>query len=284
MKEAPTVSIIIVSWNTRDLLRRCLESVYTTLPPISFEVIVIDNASDDGSADAVEERFSGVRVIRNAENVGFSAGCNAGIRMASGQWAMLLNPDAKLLPGAVQAMIEFAAAHPEAAVIGPKLINSDGTMQKNGRRFPYLLREILGITRAYKLIWNWFDRTMEYGRSDFDRTAEVDEICGACMFVRKAAIDRVGLLDEQFFMYYEEVDWCRRIKQAGWKVYYLPDAHVMHHWAQAAKQTGLDGSRIFYRSQYLYFRKHHGPAQALILRSLSNLLLMVLLVKRRLVR
>jgi len=281
-QDTPAVSIIIVNWNTRELLRRCLDSVYATVPPLPFEVIVVDNASEDGSADMVAERFPQAALIRSGSNLGFAAGNNLGLRMASGRYAMLLNPDTELLPGAVREMVGFADAHPGVAAVGPKLLNPDGSLQKNGRTFTNLWREALGLTKLY-YVWARLDRRADWGREDFDVPARVDEVSGACMLVRKSAVDEVGLLDERFFMYYEEVDWCRRMGKAGWEVHYLPSAQVIHHWSQGAKKSGLTGSRIAFRSQYLYFRKHHGLAQALALRTLSGLLLVALYVKHAIV-
>ena len=282
MSDRPSIelSIVIVSWNTCDLLRKCLQSIQSTVPPISYEVVVADNDSHDGSPDMVEEEFPDARMIRTGGNLGFSAGNNLAIRTVTGSYILLLNPDAELMPNAARRMIEFADAHPDAAFVGPKLLNSDGTLQKNGRKFPTLLREVLGLTRLYRLIWGYYDRKMGWGRGDFDVTAEVDEVSGACILARKSAVDEVGLLDERFFMYYEETDWCFRMRKAGWKIYYLPEAEVMHHWAAGAKQIGLEGSKIFHKSQYLYFRKHHGILQALILRGISGLLLSILYAKR----
>jgi len=281
-RDAPAISVVVVNWNTRELLRRCLGSIYATVPPISFDVIVVDNASEDGSADMVAEQFPAAELIRSESNVGFSAGNNLGLRRASGRYVMLLNPDAELLPGAVREMVQFADAHPRVAVVGPKLLNADGSLQKNGRTFTSLWREVLGLTKLYR-IWARFNRKADWGREDFDVPAQVDEVSGACMLVRKSVIDEVGLLDERFFMYYEEVDWCRRMKQARWEVHYLPSARIIHHWSAGAKKTGLLGSRIAFRSQYLYFRKHHGLPQALALRTLSGLALLLLYVKHAIV-
>ncbi|MHB1456707.1 MAG: glycosyltransferase family 2 protein [Armatimonadota bacterium] len=279
-KSQITLSIVIVSWNTKDLLEKCLQSIQNTVPPISHEVVVVDNDSHDGSPDMVETGFPDMKLIRAGGNLGFSAGNNIALRQVTGLYILLLNPDAELMPNAASKMIEFADTHREAAFIGPKLLNSDTTLQKNGRMFPTLLREVLGLTRLYRLIWGYYDRKMGWGREDFDVTAEVDEISGACILSRKSAVDQVGLLDERFFMYYEETDWCFRMKKAGWKIFYLPKAEVIHHWAAGAKQIGLEGSKIFHKSQYLYFKKHHGVIQANILRGLSGFLFSILRVKR----
>jgi hypothetical protein len=281
MENTKTLSIIIVNWNTRDLLRRCLESVGATVPPLSFEVIVVDNASTDGSPDMVAESFPDALLIRNPSNDGFAAANNLGLAKSNSKYVMLLNPDAELHPGAVQRMIDFADAHPEAAVVGPRLLNSDGSLQKNGQKFPTFAREFLHITKLYRFMGSSFDRIYEWGRDDFDKTSEVDSVTGACMLVRSEAVKAVGLLDDIFFMYYEEVDWCYRMHRAGWKVYYLPDAVVTHHHGQASEKIGLTKMRIAYNSQFLYFRKHHGVAQALILRILAGFALIFMSAKRR---
>lgn len=276
----PDISVIVLNWNTRQLLRKCIASVYGTVSPIDIEVIVVDNNSSDGSADMVAESFPDATLIRNSKNIGFSAGNNLAIRQASGRYILLLNPDAELLPGSVQAMFDFAESHPDAAVIGPKLLNTDGSLQKNGRMFPTFAREMLHITKIYRLAPGWFNRKYEWGRADFDAATEVDEVSGACMLVRRAAIDKAGMLDERFFMYYEEVDWCLRIKKAGCKVWYLPEAQTVHHVSQSADQTGIKKNIFAYRSQYRYFLKHHGALQAVLLRLASSLILALMKIKR----
>lgn len=281
---SPLISVIVVSWNTRELLQRCLQSIRETIPPLSYEVIVVDNDSSDGSADMVAEQFPEAILIRSDCNLGFSAGNNLGLSRASGRYVLLLNPDAELFSDSVASLIRFAESHPRAGVVGPSIVNPDGSVQKNGRRFPFFMREVLGITRAYKLVWPWFDRRWEYGRDDFSQSCQVDEVCGACMLIRRSAFNEVGLMDERFFMYYEEVDLCRRMRDRGWEVWYCAEAQIKHHWAQGAQQVGLKGSRIFYRSQFLYFLKHHGVLQAYVLRLLSATLLALLYVKKALFR
>lgn len=280
MNQEPHLSIVIVNWNTRELLRACIRSIYATLDPISFEIIVVDNASDDGSADMTRSEFPEVQVIRNEANLGFAAANNIGLRRATGEFVMLLNPDTDLCPGSVARMLDFMRSHPDAGLAGPKLISSSGKLQKSGRRFPSFFREVLGITRLFRVVRPWHDAKLSWGRLNFDVNVEVDEVAGACMLIRKVALDQVGLLDERFFMYYEDVDLCYRLKNAGWKVYFLGEAPVIHVWAQGALKMGvLAATAMMYRSQYLYFLKHHGLAPALGLRILSGLLLLVLRAK-----
>lgn len=270
MPEAPTVSIIIVSWNTRDALKRCLQSVYAHVPPISFEVIVVDNASEDGSPEMVAKKFPKAKLIRSKTNLGFAGGNNLGLRESHGRFVMLLNSDAQLTPGSVARMIEFMDAHPEVGLIGPKLLSPDGTLQINGQRFPTFVREVLGVLRVSKLVPSL--AKLGWGRDDFDRNAEVDSLAGACMLARKEAVDSVGLLDERFFMYFEDVDWCRRIKKAGWKVWYIGEVSIVHGWAQSAKKQGIMRSHyMLHRSRCLYFRKHHGLVQAALIRMVSGM-------------
>jgi hypothetical protein len=273
-RATPNISIIIVNWNTKELLRTCLSSIGATVNT-THETIIVDNNSDDGSAEMVEASFPETSLIRAGRNLGFAAANNLGINKASGRYVLLLNPDCELLPGSIDTMIEYADRNPDIAVIGPKLLNSDGTLQKNGRIFPTFAREFLHITRLYRLLPGYFNRRLEWGRQDFDIPADVDEVSGACMLVRESMIAQVGGLDERFFMYYEEVDWCKRIKAHGGRVFYLPEAQVVHHHSQSAGKIGIEKNRLAYESQYLYFLKHHGRAQAVTLRAISNAILFV---------
>ncbi len=232
------------------------------------------------SVNMVEANFPEATVVQNEENSGFAAGVNPGLARARGEFVMLLNSDAELCPGTVGKMLDFMRGHPEVGLVAPKLICPDGRLQINGQKFPTFLREVLGITRLSRLIPRFHDRRMSWGRDDFDQNAEVDSVAGACMLTRKTVVDSVGPLDERFFMYYEDVDWCLRIKQAGWKVYYLGEAHIVHVWAQSSIKLGIHKTNgMLYHSQYLYFRKHHGLPRALALRALSALFLAALKVK-----
>ena len=279
----PLLSIVVVNWNTCDLLRACLKSIFSTINDIAFEVIVIDNASGDQSADMVERGFPAAILIRSTENLGFTRGYNLGLRRAAGDYLMIVNSDLELLPGSGIRMIEFLQKHPDVGMVGPKLISPDGTVQVNGQRFPTFLREVLGLTRLYKsrFVRRWHDMTLGPLRTDFTVDAEVDALAGACMLIPRAVMDSVGLLDERFFMYYEDVDWCLRVKQAGWKIYYLGDVGVIHVASQSAMKFGLPkANAVLFQSQYLYWRKHHGLARAVVLRLLSYWLLAMLRIMR----
>lgn len=279
----PLLSIVVVNWNTRELLRACLRAVFSTVKDMTFEVIVVDNASEDGSADMVEKEFPDAILIRSKENLGFTRGYNLGLRRAKGDFLMIVNSDLELLAGSAAGMIEFLRKHPDVGMVGPKLISPDGTVQINGQRFPTFLREVLGLTRLYRhrFIRRWHDMNLAQLRNDFTVDAEVDALAGACMMLPRAVVDEVGLLDERFFMYYEDVDWCLRVKQAGWKVYYLGDIGVIHVASQSAIVYGLPkANAVLFASQYLYWRKHHGLLRAVILRLLSYWLLAMLRIMR----
>ena len=279
----PELSIVVVSWNTCDLTRACLKSIFSTVGDIESEVIVVDNASQDGSADMVEREFPDARLIRSQENLGFTRGYNLGLRQAKGDFLMIANSDLELLPGSAAAMIEFLKAHPGVGMVGPKLISPDGTIQVNGQRFPTFLREVLGLTRLYRnrFIRDWHDMKLGPLRKDFTVDADVDTLAGACMMLPRHVVEQVGLLDELFFMYYEDVDWCLRVKQAGWKIYYLGEVGVIHVASQSAIKYGLPkANAVLFASQYLYWRKHHGLLRALVLRMLSYWLISMLWIMR----
>lgn len=215
----------------------------------------MDNASADGSAALVRERFPHVRVIANTENRGFAAACNQGLRSAAGAALCLLNPDTELFPGALAALAAFLDSHPEVGVVGPTLLHSDGAYQHAAFRFPTLAMALLDFFPLHHQLLN----SRLNGRFSFalyERPFAMDHPLGACMLVRREACADVGLLDEQFFMYCEEIDWCRRIKQAGWQIMHVPGARVVHHGGRSTQQVA---GRMFvelHRSRFRLFAKH----------------------------
>ncbi len=217
------ISIIIVNWNTRDVLCDCLRTLYQQAGGIDFEVIVVDNASTDSSAEMVKVRFPNVILIENHENRGFAAANNQGMAIARGRYVLLLNSDTVVPDDTMPKMVAFAYNHPEAAVVGCRVLNPDGTLQPTCFMFPSLLNMVLSSTYLYKL----FPGSKFFGRErmtwwDRNDAREVDVVTGCFMLVRREAIEQIGLLDEYFFMYGEETDWCYRFKQAGWKVIFTP--------------------------------------------------------------
>jgi GT2 family glycosyltransferase len=261
--------IVIASYNTCDLLQACLCSVYDSQGDFTFQVCVVDNASFDGSADMVATEFPQVRLIANTENVGYPSANNQGLEAfgfaqasslnsSTPRFALLLNPDTELPPDALAQMLGFMAKHSDAGIAGPKLVLLDGSLDKACRRsFPtpeVSLYRFAGLSRL-------FPRSRRFGRYnltylDPDQISEVDSVVGAFMMVRAEAIAQVGLMDEQFFMYGEDLDWAYRIKAAGWKVYYNPAVTVLHV-KRAASRNSSRAQVEFYRAMDIFYRKHY---------------------------
>ncbi len=260
------LSILIVNWNVRDLLRRCLSSVFAHWQTRKMEVIVVDNGSTDGSREMVRTEFPQVHLIANPDNRGFTAANNQGLSVARGRYVLLLNPDTEVVGDALEVMVAFADAHPDVGVVGPQLLNPDGTVQSSRRRFPTL------ATALFESTWlqpyaprRLLRRYYVLDRSD-DEVQDVDWVTGAALMARREAVGQVGPLDEGFFMYSEELDWCRRFREAGWRVVYLPTARVIHHEGKSSEQV-LPARHIhFQTSKVRYFRKYHGPVAAEVLR------------------
>jgi GT2 family glycosyltransferase len=272
------VSFIIVSWNVRELLRQCLSAVASQQSPVNsqharlatddwrLETIVVDNASIDGTVEMVRAEFLGARVIENKENLGFGHANNQALALAQGRYFFLLNPDTELRAGALRALIDYADAHPRVGIIGPQLFYGDGTPQSSRRRFPTLATAFLESTKLQQ----WFPRnrwlTRYYMLDTRDgATQEVDWINGSAMFVRRAVYEQIGGFDEAFFMYSEELDWCRRAKDAGWQIVYLPAAQVTHYEAKSSEQAVARRDIYFNTSKVRYFRKYHGARVAAVL-------------------
>ncbi len=254
MPEPPDVSIIIVSYNTRDMLGDALAAIPLAVHPHRYDVWVVDNNSSDGSALMVRERFPDVVLIENDHNPGFAAANNQAITQCSGRNVLLLNPDTEARPGSIAQLIDYCELHPGVGAIGPKLLNTDGTVQLNGARFPSPVRELLHYMGLQRLIPAENLLKYRYGRADFSLEAEVDQVSGACIMVPAAVLSKVGSLDDGFFMFFEEVEWCWRIKQAGFKVIYLPAACVVHHWMGSVRANYRAMERELNKSRRRYYR------------------------------
>ncbi|GAM07929.1 N-acetylglucosaminyl-diphospho-decaprenol L-rhamnosyltransferase [Geobacter sp. OR-1] len=256
------LSVIIVNYNTRVLLLDCLASVYATVSPLLVEIFVIDNASTDGSVAAVQEAFPGVRCIANTCNLGFARANNLAIRAASGRYLMLLNSDAQLTPSAAATIVSFMDANRDVAICGGQLLNRDGSLQNSIANCPTLATELFSKSLLRRL----FPARYPGKEARFSQPVEVESIIGACMVVAKEAVDRVGMLDERFFFFFEETDWCLQMKDSGWRVMFHPAARIYHLQGQSAKRVNV-GARIeYWRSRYLYFRKHRSIAACFLLR------------------
>ena len=260
------LSVVIVSWNVRELLERCLISLHECHEP-GCEIIVVDNASCDGSPQLVREQFPHVRLIASESNLGFVRANNRGIAASTGRYILLLNPDAEILGGPLAGMLAYMDEHLDIGVLGPKLLRPDGRVQPSRRRFPTLATAFLEST----VLQQWCPRNrilQRYYMQDKDDAEEQDTdwLVGACLLIRREAWNHVGPLDENIFMYSEELDWCRRAKMAGWRVVYAPWATVVHHEGQSSNQVVPARHIYFQSSKVYYFRKHHGPVAGETLR------------------
>lgn len=267
MMSRPDLSICIVSWNTRSDLEAALSSVLEADPELQSEVVVVDNASADGSPEMVEERFPAAKLLRSPDNMGFARGYNLAAASAVGRHLFLLNPDTLTRPGALRALVGFLDSHPRAGAVGPRLLNSDGSLQYSCRRFPRPMAAVFRNTPLGRL----FPRnrcTREYLMTDYDHTqeSEVDWVSGAAMCIRREAWEQVGGLDEGFFMYAEDMDWCWRAREAGWGVWYVPGAEIVHRIGRSSDQAPLQMVIEFHRSMARFYRKHYASAWPLPVR------------------
>ena len=284
------LTVIIVNWNVRDLLRGCLTSVFEDLQRAGLsavgtqrqrgdddddtlpeaEVFVVDNASADRSAEMVTEEFPAVRLISNHQNLGFGAANNQALVASAGENILFLNPDTVVRPGAISALLGFLTSNPRVACVGPRLLNPDGSTQSSRRTFPRLSTAFVEST----ILQRYFGglqgvRNYYLESAPPDHPQEVDWLVGACLLVRRSALDSVGTFDERFFMYSEEMDLCYRFKKAGQEVWYDPAAEVVHVEAASSNQDLFHQNVNFHESRYRFFRKHSGATGALALRGFT---------------
>jgi GT2 family glycosyltransferase len=255
------VSVVIVSFNTRDVLRECLASVFRETREVSFEVIVVDNASADGSADMVATEFPQVRLIRNTENRGFAAACNQGILVTRGRYVLLLNPDTRVLEDAVARTVAYADGHHNAAAVGCQVLNTDGTVQRTCFRYPSVLHVALSGLALDRLPFGrcFFGRErMRDWKRDSER--EVEVVTGSCMLLRREAMEEVGLMDEAYFVYGEEADWCFRCGRVGWRVLFTPHARVFHAGDRSTRLVLTAMHVQLRRSILIFIERHYGHA------------------------
>ena len=260
MTPVPDVSVIVVSWNTRDLTLACLGSLPSAAGALAWDAWVVDNASSDDSVAAIRRRFPDVHVLARTDNAGFAGANNEGLAASRGRWALLLNSDAEMRPGALEALVRFADARPRAGAVGPRVVNPDGSFQSGPAPLPSVTRELLsaaGLGR--RLLRPQFPFLAE----DDSRTPQpAGYVSGACLLMRREAVEAVGGLDEGYFMYSEEPDWCMRIRRAGWETWYTPAAEALHHGGQSTRQVRDPMFRALYASKVRYFRVHHGRLRA----------------------
>ena len=263
------LAIVVVSYNTRELLARCLRSVQSNLGALRHEVVVVDNASEDGSAEMVAADFPEVTLVRSPENRGFAAGVNLGIRASTGRHVLLLNSDAIVDHDAVAALMRSLDDDRRAAAAGGMLLNPDGSFQGSYADFPTLASETLLATGLSR--WLLPPTFPSYPAAASQDRRAVDWVCGALMLLRRQALAEIGLFDEAFFMYAEEVDWCYRARRRDWSILYVPEARAVHHVGASYGRVPMRRREQIYRSKWLYFRKHHGPLPALLFRGVIQL-------------
>jgi len=259
------LSIVILNWNVRDLLERCLASLRSRR--YVLEIIVVDNASHDDSVAMLRAKYPQVEVIANTTNRGFAVGNNQGIEASRGRYVMVLNPDTEVLGDALDQLVSYLDGHPDAGAIGPQLLNPDRSIQSSRRRFPTLATAFFESTWLQGMAPKRILARFYMDDVPVSPAHEVDWLSGACTVFRRAVLDGVGLYDAQnFFMYSEELDLCRRVKEAGWKIVYLPEAQVMHYVGKSSDQAVAARHIYFQTSKVRYVRKWHGSFPASILR------------------
>jgi GT2 family glycosyltransferase len=256
------LSIIIVNRNTKDLLLACIGSIYTTIHTLLFEIWVVDNASSDGSVDATRRTFPEVRCIENDRNLGFAKANNQAISQAQGRYVVLLNTDTVLMQSAIATIVDFMARNQKVAICGGQLLNGDGSLQNSIANLPTLATELLNKS----LLRLMFPKRYPGKEIRIDHPVEVESVIGACMVVAKEAIDRVGLLDEAYFFFFEETDWCLLMKKNGWSIFFHPQAHIFHLQGRTAKKNIVAARIEYWKSRYIFFRKHYHPAFLILLR------------------
>lgn len=256
---SPVLSICIVSQKVRGLLKDCLDSIYQNPPAWPFEIILVDNASKDGTIEMLQQDYPAVGWIENPENYGYTRPMNQALKMGTGRYLTQLNPDTLVKPGAFDCLMDFMDNHPEVGICTPKVLNRDGTLQKQCRRsaarpwdaFTYFS----GLSKHFPKSRRFAGYLMTY--LDENEVNEVEAVSGSCMMIRREVIDQIGYLDEDFFAYQEDADFCFRAREAGWKIYYVPQAQIIHYGGQGGSKVSVYQSIYqWHRSYYLYYHRH----------------------------
>lgn len=281
------VSVVIVNYNVKEFVQNLLHSLEKATRSIKAEIIIVDNASDDGSVELISEKFPNVKLVASKENLGFGRANNVGFQMAQGKYLFILNPDTLVQEDTLEKLIAFFERTPDAGMIGCKILNPDGTLQLNCRRgFPSPWTSFCKVTGLSSL----FPKSRLFAKYnltylDEDQTTEVDALSGSCMLMRKDVYDKIGGFDEQFFMYGEDLDLCYRVQKAGYKVYYVPETKIIHYKGESTKRSSLDETKVFYGAMSLFVKKHFSSSLLLeiVLRSaISITRFLAFMAKRKL--
>jgi GT2 family glycosyltransferase len=270
------VSIVVVAWNVKRLLSECLQSVYSETTGLEFEIIYVDNGSSDGSVQMVRDRFPRVIVIENPDNKGFIRANNQAIEIARGRYVLLLNSDTIILQNAIAKVVEFADQHTDAAVVGCRVLNPDHTLQGNCFRFYSTLNMLFDALLLSRTFPNsrLFGRKT-YGGWAYDSAREVDVVVGCFSLVRKEAITQVGMMDETFFVYGDDIDWCWRFAKAGWKIWFTPVAEIIHYGGQTTRQAPSTFTLQLFGAYLLNVRKHYPYRTFVVSRLLTALYFLI---------
>lgn len=262
----PLLSVVIVNWNTRALLAECIAAVAREAASAAYDIWVVDNGSTDDSVVMLRRDFPHVHLIESKVNLGFAGANNLAMQRSTGHYLLLLNTDAIVRPGAIQALLQLAETAPRAGIVGAHLLNPDGTFQASYTNFPTLWQEFLILSTLGRRLRG--PRYPSHPAEEDKGPQRVDYVEGACLLVRRAALEQVGGLDEGYFMYAEEVDWCKRMRAAGWEVWYTPAAQVVHIGGASSANRKPNREADLYRSRVRYFRTYHGGLQAGLLKAM----------------
>lgn len=258
------LSVTIVNRNVRELLRQCLQSIRSQWPwpDKGLELIVVDNASGDGSAETISADLPDIKIIKNDENRGFGRACNQGLAVSSGRYVMILNPDTVIRKGLFQSLIEFMDRTPQAGLAGPKVLNEDGSLQPTYRRFPTYTNILFARKSPLSAILPGNPGTKRYlqGELTLDQPRKVEALGGVCLILRKEMLKEVGYFDENIFMYLEDTDLCYRAHLKGWESWVVPQAELIHYWGKSTEQEKKQMAQEHRRSVYYYFEKHYAPS------------------------
>ncbi len=266
------LSVVLVSYNTLELLRKCLSSVYQNGDGLALQVLVIDNNSRDGSPDMVAREFPQALLLRNHTNAGFAKAVNQGLKLAEGEAILLLNSDVEIFPGTLQRSLHFLQTHSEAGIVGCKLLNPDLSLQPSCENFPRFADFVSESFFLDKI----FSQSKTFGRFHltyfrYDQTAKVGRVMGAFLLIRRQTFEEIGWLDESFFFYGEETDWCYRAKQKGWEVYFYPGAEAIHYGGQSADPISPRMFVQLHAARYQFYRKYHGFFSSLATRAVLGI-------------
>jgi GT2 family glycosyltransferase len=265
--------VSIVSYNSLNFLRECLDSILMNPPGIEYEIIVVDNASCDGTAEFVKKSYPEVILISNDRNIGFAAANNKSIKKSHSKYVLLVNSDCRVYKKSLDSLVEFMEKNPKIGIAGPKIVNSDGTIQLSCRRFPSLLNAAAHTILADIFPGNPFSKKYKLADICRDNPLKVDWVSGSCMIIRKKALEDTGVLDEKYFMYVEDLDICYRMWQKNWEVYYYPQAEIMHHIAGSSSGGKMKSSFRMQKSVFYFFWKNYKRNWRIILIPLLAMIL-----------